>query len=44
MKFRLSVLILVLVFAMLTATGNVGAQGKVEKDKIRIGYAARARR
>jgi NitT/TauT family transport system substrate-binding protein len=42
MSFRLTVLILVVLFAALLAAGNAGAQGKAEKDKIRIGYAARA--
>ncbi|MGE5305163.1 MAG: ABC transporter substrate-binding protein [Alphaproteobacteria bacterium] len=42
MKFQPSVLIPILLFVALTAAGNVGAQGKAEKDKIRFGYAARA--
>jgi NitT/TauT family transport system substrate-binding protein len=42
MKFRLSVSILILLFATLTAGSDAAAQGKAEKDKIRIGYAARA--
>ena len=42
MKFRPSVSILILLFATLTAGSDAAAQGKAEKDKIRIGYAARA--
>jgi NitT/TauT family transport system substrate-binding protein len=42
MKFRPGVSSLVLFLAVLMAGNNVGAQGKAEKDKIRIGYAARA--
>jgi NitT/TauT family transport system substrate-binding protein len=40
--FRFSLPILVLPILTLLAAQNVGAQGKPEKDKIRIGYAARA--
>jgi NitT/TauT family transport system substrate-binding protein len=42
MKFRPGVSSLVLFLAVLMAGNHVGAQGKAEKDKIRIGYAARA--
>ena len=42
MPFRFSLPILVLPILILLAAQNVGAQGKPEKDKIRIGYAARA--
>ena len=42
MKVRWSISILILLIIALTAVGNVRAQGKAEKDKIRIGYAARA--
>jgi NitT/TauT family transport system substrate-binding protein len=42
MSFRPTVSILVVLFATLLAASNAGAQGKAEKDKIRIGYAARA--
>jgi NitT/TauT family transport system substrate-binding protein len=42
MRFRLRVSILVAVGFTVLAGGNAGAQGKAEKDKIRIGYAARA--
>jgi ABC-type nitrate/sulfonate/bicarbonate transport system substrate-binding protein len=40
--FRFSFPILVLPILTLFAAQNVGAQGKPEKDRIRIGYAARA--
>jgi NitT/TauT family transport system substrate-binding protein len=42
MKFRLRVAILVGLFFVVAAGGKAGAQGKPEKEKIRIGYAARA--
>ena len=42
MRFPRSVSVLFLLFAALTAASNAGAQGKAEKDRIRIGYAARA--
>jgi NitT/TauT family transport system substrate-binding protein len=40
--FRFNLPIFVLPILTLLAAQNVGAQGKPEKDKIRIGYAARA--
>jgi NitT/TauT family transport system substrate-binding protein len=42
MTFRLRVAILAGLFVVVPAGGKAGAQGKPEKDKIRIGYAARA--
>ena len=42
MRFRLGVTILVGLFFVVPSGGKAGAQGKPEKDKIRIGYAARA--
>jgi NitT/TauT family transport system substrate-binding protein len=42
MKLQRSVSIAALLCAVLMAGSDAGAQGKAEKDKIRIGYAARA--
>ena len=42
MKYRLCLLGLVVLHALLIIAVNATAQGKPEKDKIRIGYAARA--
>ena len=42
MKSALRLLILLISFAQTMLGVNAGAQGKPEKEKIRIGYAARA--
>ena len=42
MKSVLRLLILLISFALTMLGVNAGAQGKPEKEKIRIGYAARA--
>jgi len=42
LRFTVGLLVLLVSLAIGFLGGRVGAQGKPEKDKIRIGYAARA--